>query len=317
MVNINLSTKSKILKILRAEEKPIKGEVLAAECGISRVAVWKAVQALEQAGYGIGSSRSGYELTKDLEDSLYPWEFEKDEMNHYHFAETESTMIQARNAVEECSDGEMKIITADVQSKGKGHAEHKWTTTKGSLAFTVASREKIPLMETHRSVMAAQIAIAEALEKNCGRKIYLRWPNDIWTEKGKAAGILDDLCATGSITNWINLGIGINLSAKPRLEKTDCIFDSEKRIPRRDLLNEIIVNLKSQMQLARENNSALEKHWNLYCPDIGRKFRLKDSDKTIIFRGINGYGWAITESSGDEKLYPPCTINLLKNGVSK
>ena len=116
MVNVNLSTKSKILKILRAEEKPVKGELLAAECGISRVAVWKAVQALEQAGYGIGSSRSGYELTKDLEDSLYPWEFEKDEANHYHFAKTESTMIQAKNAVEDCADGEMKIITADMQN---------------------------------------------------------------------------------------------------------------------------------------------------------------------------------------------------------
>lgn len=315
MVNVNLSTKSKILKILRAEEKPVKGELLAAECGISRVAVWKAVQALEQAGYGIGSSRSGYELTKDLEDSLYPWEFEKDEANHYHFAKTESTMIQAKNAVEDCADGEMKIITADMQSNGKGHAEHKWTTTKGSLAFTVASREHIPLMESHRFVMAAQIAIAKTLEKNCGKKIYLRWPNDIWTENGKAGGILDDLCATGSITNWVNLGIGINLLTKPRIEKTDCIFKAEKKILRRDLLSEIIANLKTEMKLAKENDSGLEKLWNLFCPDTGREFFLKDSGKKLIFKGINSYGWAITESNGEEKLFPPCTINLLKNGV--
>ena len=298
MVNQKQSTKSQILQILRTSTSPINGDTLAKETGVSRVAVWKAIQSLQLSGYKIYSARNGYQLSEDLADSLFPWEFGMIESSFSHFAETDSTMIQGRFAAEECTAGELKVITADIQNKGQGHADHKWTTTKGSLACTIVSKESISLAESHRFVMACQIASAKVLEKSSGRKIYVRWPNDIWTEKGKAGGILDDVSATGSFTNWINLGLGLNLSAKPKISRTDYIFGRDKKILRKDLLKEIIGNLENQ--------------WNLFCPDIGKKFKVKDSEKTYLFKGINSYGWAITESNGQEKSFPPCTINFIK-----
>lgn len=312
MVNQKQSTKSQILQILRTSTSPINGDTLAKETGVSRVAVWKAIQSLQLSGYKIDSARNGYQLSEDLADSLYPWEFGVGESSFSHFAETDSTMIQGRFAAEECTAGELKVITADIQHKGQGHADHKWTTTKGSLACTIVSKESISLAESHRFVMACQIASAKVLEKSSGRKIYVRWPNDIWTEKGKVGGILDDVSATGSFTNWINLGLGLNLSAKPKISGTDYIFGGDKKILRKDLLKEIIGNLETELQLAKENSSTLEKQWNLFCPDIGKSFKVKDSEKTYLFKGINSYGWAITESNGQEKSFPPCTINFIK-----
>ncbi len=312
MVNQKQSTKSQILQILRTSTSPINGDILAKETGVSRVAVWKAIQSLQLSGYKIDSARNGYQLSEDLADSLYPWEFGAGESSFSHFAETDSTMIQGRFAAEECTAGELKVITADIQHKGQGHADHKWTTTKGSLACTIVSKESISLAESHRFVMACQIASAKVLEKSSGRKIYVRWPNDIWTEKGKVGGILDDVSATGSFTNWINLGLGLNLSAKPKISGTDYIFGGDKKILRKDLLKEIIGNLETELQLAKENSSTLEKQWNLFCPDIGKNFKVKDSEKTYLFKGINSYGWAITESNGQEKSFPPCTINFIK-----
>ena len=317
MVNEKTSTKSKILEILRNSSTPVTGDIIAGETGVSRVAVWKAVQSLQNSGYDIQSNRNGYVLSKDLEDSLYPWEFGKGESSFSHFTETDSTMIQGRIAAENCEKGELKVITADIQTMGQGHADHKWTTTKGSIACTMVSKENVPLYESHRFVMACQIAAAKTLERHSGRKIFLRWPNDIWTDKGKAGGILDDLSATGSFTNWINLGLGINLSSKPKLKETDCIFAPDTKIPRKEILKEIVDELKNGFNQAKESNSDLEMLWSLYCPDIGKKFRLKDSEKSIVFKGINSYGFAITECRGEERFYPPCSINLLKTEYLK
>ena len=314
MVNQKQSTKSQILQILRTSTSPINGDTLAKETGVSRVAVWKAIQSLQLSGYKIDSARNGYQLSEDLADSLYPWEFGVGESSFSHFAETDSTMIQGRFAAEECTAGELKVITADIQHKGQGHADHKWTTTKGSLACTIVSKESISLAESHRFVMACQIATAKALQETSGRKIFVRWPNDIWTEKGKAGGILDDLSSTGTFTNWINLGLGLNLSVKPKLSGTDFIFDGDKKVLRKDILKKIIENLKAEIKSAKENNGDLEKQWNLFCPDIGKSFKVKDSEKTYLFKGINSYGWAITECNGQEKSFPPCTINFIKSG---
>jgi len=68
MGNDTLSTKYKVLEVLRANSGPVSGEAIASEKGVSRVSVWKAVQTLQAAGYGISSAKDGYCLTKDLTD---------------------------------------------------------------------------------------------------------------------------------------------------------------------------------------------------------------------------------------------------------
>lgn len=314
MVNEKKSTKSAILEILRNNEDPVTGHFIAEETGVSRVAIWKAIQSLEQSGYKISSSRAGYLLENDVKDGLFPWEFGNDEECYSHFLETDSTMNRARALSSECKTGEMKIVTADIQTAGQGHKNHKWTTTKGSLACTFITKEFLPVAESHRLVMACQIALIKSLQKYSDKKIFLRWPNDIWSEDGKIGGVLDDLSATGSFINWENIGFGLNLSSKPKLKNTDCIFKNESSVSRKDLLKEIVEEFKNQKKIALESNNELEQEWNLFCPDINKKFKLKDSDKNIIFKGINSYGWAKTETAGEEKLFPPCTINFQKNG---
>lgn len=316
MVNEKSSTKSKILEILRISENPVNGDTLAKEAGVSRVAVWKAVQTLQQSGYEISSNRSGYCLEKDLTDSLFPWEFGTEENLYSHFIKTDSTMTQAREIAESCKNHDLRIVTADVQTAGKGHMDHKWTTTRGSIACTVVTKEAIPAAESHRLIMCSQLALAKVLAKHSKRPMYIRWPNDIWTDSGKIGGILDDVSSTGGLTNWLNLGIGINLSQRPKLENTDCVFPFGKSASRKEIMQDFIEQFRMDMQQALKDTDDLAKEWNSFCPDIGKKMQLKNSACKFTFKGINGYGWAITENKGQEKLFPPSTISLIKNGVN-
>ena len=94
------STKRSVLEILRNNTKPVSGEEIANKIGLSRVSVWKAVNALENAGYKIDSTKNGYILSKDIKDSLFPWELASDENSSVHFKETTSTMEEATKIAE-------------------------------------------------------------------------------------------------------------------------------------------------------------------------------------------------------------------------
>ena len=316
MVNEKESAKYKVLKLLRENPGIVSGVQLAEEAGISRVGAWKAVRGLQEAGYGISASRKGYRLEKDIADSIYPWEFGADESMFTHFATTVSTMAEAHRIAESgrLASGEPHIIPADMQTHGLGQSGKSWTTTQGSLAFTLISRNRMPLAGHSRMTMAAQVALTKVLRRITGRSFYIRWPNDIWSEDGKVVGILEELSACGNSTNWINLGIGINITRRPRLPGTDTIFHREAPITRKEILTQFWGEFKVQEKMAADNSPWLAEEWNRLCMDIGRRLRLADSGKAVIFKGIDNLGFAIIQTPGSrgEKLILPGTGSFVK-----
>lgn len=313
MVNQTASTKHEVLKILRQTDTEISGSQLAELCAVTRVSVWKAIQALNTSGYKIATSKTGYRLVKDVEDSLYPWEFSSNEDAFTHFEQTDSTMTQARkiaSALMQSEDREFKIVTADSQSQGRGRGEHKWTTTKGSLAFTVVTFPALLHHQSYCMVLAAQIAIIKVLEKNCDRKFFTRWPNDIWSEAGKVAGILDEVSSAGGKISWCNLGIGINLTNKPRMEKTDCAFNSKEEIPRKKILQDFLDELNITVKTAEDNPAQLVQIWNSYCMDLNSKILVQN--KTCVFEGTDELGRAIIKNNKGEQRFFPGEIHYEK-----
>ena len=313
MVNENKSTKQKILEVLRASTEPVSGEKLAGESGVSRTAVWKSIQSLQKSGYGIIVDRSGYVLERDLSNSLCPWEFGKEEKSFIHFDATDSTMTEARKIAMDQSGSEIRCVTTDMQTNGRGHQNHKWQTTQESLAFTLICRDKILGAEENRLVMAAMVSACSVLNRISDKNFYLRWPNDIWTREGKVSGILDEYNCVGGECSWVNLGIGINYMKKPALKKTDSVFGANAKVSRKEFvslfMNEFDETRKSLLSL----DSSLCNKWNSLCMDLGKSVVCKESGN-YVFEGINAYGWAVLkENSGDTKrIVPPGKISFVK-----
>ena len=322
MGNGKTSTKHTVLEILRESRAAVSGEEIAQKTGVSRVSVWKAVQALQAAGYDISSGKNGYTLTKDICDSLYPWEFGASENLIAHFPQTKSTMIEARR-IAECEEAEgrqnARIVTADSQTDGHGKNNAPWTTTKGSLACTIITKNRIPVAHSQRLMMAAQIAWAEVLEKSAGRKFFVRWPNDIWTAQGKTGGILDELSASASVCRWLNLGIGINITEKPERfsEVSDCVFPDGTAITRKTLLFQFWKEFKVLETLALEDSAALSDRWNSLCCDVKKTVCLTDADglptgKQAVFNGVNALGFASLTFGRETRIFPPGTVSFVK-----
>ncbi len=315
MGNESKSTKARLLKILRQAGKRISGEELSAALKISRTSVWKAVQGLQKSGYQIDAQKTGYLLTESNPDSLCPVEFGENEGRFVHFKTIGSTMTEARKialkGLEE-SEPASKVVTADEQSEGKGRGKHLWKTTDGALAFTLVTYPKLLASQSGRALMAAQIAMANALEKVSGKRFFVRWPNDIWSEKGKVSGILDESLSVGGVCSYLNLGIGVNISQCPKIAGVDKAFDKKRGSARRESLEAFLKEYSALQELIFSDSSDLQKIWNKKNFDALKKIRAINGEK-FIFLGIDPYGWATFATiNGAKKTFAPGSVSYEK-----
>ena len=62
--------------------------------------------------------------------------------------------------------------------------------------------------------LAASVALAETLDELCGTIVQLRWPNDLYLDAGKLAGILCESSFSGSDLEFAVVGCGVNVNQR-------------------------------------------------------------------------------------------------------
>ncbi|MDR1587873.1 MAG: biotin--[acetyl-CoA-carboxylase] ligase [Treponema sp.] len=276
-----LSTKAFILEELRQRQgSPVSGASLAKKTGVSRVAVWKGVQALTEAGYSIRTLEKGYALETGEDDFLYPWEFGGRENFFRHFSGTGSTMDRAREFAEQGLP-EGTVICAEKQSAGRGRNGRTWASRQGGLFFSVLERPNLALADYVLPAMIIQIAVAKTLGRICGKKTLLRWPNDIYVDQRKIAGVMTELSGEGDRINWLSGGIGVNVNNPvPSGRITSCAEITGHKVSRRETLTAIlgeIEGLKKKYAAGRVYESrGLAAEWNSLAEGIGGRAAVID-----------------------------------------
>lgn len=127
---------------------------------------------------------------------------------HRHFRRTDSTNARARELVE-AGAPHGTIVTADEQTAGRGRQGRTWTAPPGkALLYSAILR---PLDERHLLLpLSVPLAVCEAAEELApGIECAIKWPNDIWVEERKLAGVLIEAKPQDG---WAVIGVGLNLS---------------------------------------------------------------------------------------------------------
>lgn len=132
-------------------------------------------------------------------------------MPHRHYRVTDSTNTRARELAEAGAPGGT-VVTAREQTAGRGRQGRVWTAPEGkALLYSALLR---PLDERHLllplSVPLAVCAAAEALRPAI--KCQVKWPNDVWLDGRKLAGILIEAKPQDG---WAVIGVGLNLAIEP------------------------------------------------------------------------------------------------------
>lgn len=125
---------------------------------------------------------------------------------------TDSTNDDARAAANAGAvDGH--VVVADAQRKGRGAHGRSWLSPPGQdLYLSIVAKLEVPLAELSLLTLAVGAGVAEAVELSANVKAQIKWPNDVWVDGRKIAGILVEAASLGERALPVVIGIGLNVN---------------------------------------------------------------------------------------------------------
>lgn len=112
-------------------------------------------------------------------------------------------------------DRRMTLVTAEYQCAGRGAGTNRWESAKGeNLLFSLrVMPSALPPSRMFALSEATALAVRDALEA-FAIGFSVKWPNDIYFEDSKVAGILIENDLQGSKVRSSVIGIGINVNQR-------------------------------------------------------------------------------------------------------
>ena len=124
-----------------------------------------------------------------------------------HHRSTDSTNERAKElALEGAPHG--TIVTAEEQTAGRGRQGRRWLAPPGKALLMSLVLRHLGGAQAHLP-LAAALGVCEACELSAPLHCSIKWPNDVWVDGRKLAGILVE---GRPQDGWAVLGVGLNVA---------------------------------------------------------------------------------------------------------
>ena len=129
------------------------------------------------------------------------------------YASVTSTLDVAHARAPSAAHG--TLVLADEQTAGRGTHGRRWTSPPGAgvwLALIARPGDGASL-----DVLSVRCGLfaAEALDRLAGTTVGVKWPNDLYVDERKLAGVLIEARWRGDRVEWVAIGFGLNVVAPP------------------------------------------------------------------------------------------------------
>jgi BirA family biotin operon repressor/biotin-[acetyl-CoA-carboxylase] ligase len=196
------------------------GTWLAADCRVSRNAIWKAIAALRSLGVGVHAvPNRGYRLpaaTELLERERIARLLPRAQADHLRTGEclwrTGSTNsdLMLRDPP---PPGRFDFLTAEYQTAGRGRRARTWFAPPGgaiclSVSWCFASLPP----DIGALSLAIGVCALRAMARCDVGGAALKWPNDLVVGTAKLGGILIELRAEAGGPAYVVIGLGLNVA---------------------------------------------------------------------------------------------------------
>ena len=283
------------------------GEQLGETLGMSRAAINKHIQTLRDWGVDVFTvPGKGYSLPEPIQ-LLNAKQIlgQLDGGSVAVLPVIDSTNQYLLDRIGELKSGDACI--AEYQQAGRGRRGRKWFSPFGAnLYLSMFWRlEQGPAAAIGLSLVIG-IVMAEVLRKLGADKVRVKWPNDLYLQDRKLAGILVELTGKTGDAAQIVIGAGINMAMR-RVEESVVnqgwitLQEAGINLDRNTLAAMLLRDLRAALELCEQEGlaaylSRLEKLDNF----INRPVKLIIGDKEIfgISRGIDKHGALLLEQDG-------------------
>ncbi|WP_246294211.1 biotin--[acetyl-CoA-carboxylase] ligase [Desulfobacter latus] len=277
-----------ILKILyQSGGEPVSGVKISETAEISRVAVWKHMKALKQAGVNIKALPTGYKL-QDAGNLLYPFCFPTHLQDRiFHFPELDSTMDQAREMARQ-GVRQASCVIADVQTAARGRLNRQWDSERGGLWFTLILKPDLPPPLAWTVNFAASACMSEVLTDLFDLDVRVKWPNDLLLKGRKLSGMLSEMETRADMVNFLFLGIGLNVNNDPASDQYQAISLKTalgKSVSRKQILTRFLDLFESR--IAAVDPPRIISRWKARTATIGADVRVQTHDRVYEGKALD------------------------------
>lgn len=121
--------------------------------------------------------------------------------------------------------GHGTVVWAREQTAGRGRRGRAWVSPPGNLHVSLLLDPGAPLTQAAQLGFVASAALAEALARLApAAHVQCKWPNDVWCEGRKIAGMLLEPAEVGGLL-VLGLGVDIVHAPSPALYDAVCLRD--------------------------------------------------------------------------------------------
>lgn len=323
------------LAILNALNQPgfVSGQALGEQLGISRAAVSKHINSLQVMGLDIFKvTGKGYSLNNHaglLNQTKIQQHFNQltsqlksQPVNvevHPIIDSTNSELmrrIQAKTALESGT-----VIVAEMQQAGRGRRGRVWQSPFGAnLYYSYFWRLDDGLQAAMGVSIAVGLAVYDTIKALYNIELELKWPNDIYLNKQKLAGVLVELDGQPQGPCQLVLGIGINLQMPQSFSQhidqawTD-LSQHTQQLDKNELVASLTYHLENRLDQYRKSGlHTMHEQWNSLNAFAGECVELNTGHRSWrgICEGIDPQGGIRIRQDGEVKSYYGGEISLRK-----
>lgn len=233
----------------------VTGGQLANSLGVSRTAIWKAINLLKEDGNEIVSvPNRGYRLM-DTNDTLSE-NIIRDNLTAEFIGHSITLLptVQSTNKyLKELDTYDIPngyVVVSDEQTCGRGRRGREFISSKGEgVYFSILLKLDGQQNDIRLLTICAAVAVSKAIEKVCSINADIKWVNDIFCNGKKICGILTEAILSGELQelSTVIIGIGINTGNVPS-EIEDIATSINKETKKRGIRNTLVAEVLNQFE---------------------------------------------------------------------
>ena len=291
----------------------VSGQLLAEELTVSRASISKYVNTLKEMGLDIYSVKGkGYKLASPLNLLSH------DKIVSFIKANDQQPDIEVHNIIDSTNNyllrrlpnsvSQGQVCLSEYQDAGRGRRGRKWISPFGSQIYlSMYWRLEQGLSAAMGLSLVTALAVSDAIKECCDIQVELKWPNDVYINGVKLAGILIDLEGQPLEQSHSVIGIGLNVdmptSAAQEIDQawTDLSAHTNNILDRNMISASLIKSLWQRLkQYEAEGVTNMLEEWHLHDLYLDKKVKLLTGEKIIkgTCRGVNQQGALLLEING-------------------
>ena len=149
------------------------------------------------------------------------------------------------------------LVLADEQTEGRGQRGRRWASAAGAGVWLTLIERPTDARALDVLPLRCGLYVAEALDALASTSVSVKWPNDLYVNDRKLAGVLIETRWRGTAPDWVALGFGVNVTA-PEIDSGTGLRPGTTRLTALDL---VIPALRTAVSATRHLSDEEMQRW--------------------------------------------------------